>query len=83
MSEWQPIKTAPKDGTRIILYWPAFQCPIEIGHYEDSQQLRHGKEISRQQYWYRSQFPLWGVQGGKIGPSHWMPLPKPPKGQKS
>lgn len=82
MSEWQNIKTAPKDGTLIDLwhkefgrasdhYWglPSHSCG-EAGSYCDSDwhSLRAG--------WVDATFnePSWG--SGDF--SHWMPLPKPP-----
>lgn len=24
MSDWQPIETAPRDGARVLLFWPSF-----------------------------------------------------------
>lgn len=38
-NKWQPIKTAPKDGTDILLYWPDITMshyPI-IGYWVDNQ----------------------------------------------
>ena len=61
--EWQPIETAPKDGTEIILCdmnWPRVDGyrPRKIGLFYA------GK---------------WLINGGSWEPTHWMPLPPPPQ----
>ena len=80
MTQWQPIETAPRDGTRIIL---AKIIPAD----EDREagvwwvcggrwQTEHilsgtGGKIRRQAQWTD------GVDN--LGePTHWMPLPEPP-----
>lgn len=82
---WQPIETAPKDGT-IIDVWREetgretvfgglrpHECG-EMGQYCDSD-------------WHREKKPGWVCStfgeyvGGKHAPfTHWMPIPDPPKG---
>jgi len=72
---WQPIATAPKDGTRVILY--KFTPP---GWYI----VGHG-------YWFAGQDGSCGwiarAFNGDVGslglayPSHWMPLPHAPKNE--
>ncbi len=65
---WQPIKTAPKDGTTIILLGKTKHAAwdfIETGH------------------WYRLEGGKW-LYHHYIGdeprqPTHWMPLPAAPK----
>ncbi len=65
MSDWQPIETAPRDGTEII---------------------------AASIYTVRGRPRVWNVyltccdaagwvttRGGKAAPTHWMPLPEPPK----
>lgn len=64
--EWQPIETAPKDGTAILL-WPCWSDEIVYaGKWYD------GKVKNA---WVTQ----WGNQAlpGKI--THWMPLPEPPQ----
>lgn len=63
MSEWQPIETAPKDGTRILMFHPRDDGDVNI----------------RMAWWVVDRFgghgwsfPSWS------GPTHWMPLPEPP-----
>ncbi len=78
--EWQPIDTAPQDGTEVLLFgtWageihgPDRKVPpaIYIGAYEG------GGDYSDDGY-------LWSVVGGDMyaawcKPSHWMPMPAPP-----
>lgn len=66
MSEWRPIETAPKDGTRILCGWPngvgfgsfdwvPWSATYELGMGHDSDQYNTGFV------------------------THWMPLPEPPK----
>jgi hypothetical protein len=75
MSEWQPIDTAPKDGTRIILWLPVEDVAIS-GFWEwveperiDGHQLYSG-------------FYDWFVDNDYVifdseyRPTHWMPMPK-------
>ena len=57
--EWQPIATAPKDGTTLLIY-----CE------------RRGEHVGK---WLRHK-ECWIVTGGdSIVPTHWMPLPEPPR----
>ena len=67
--QWQPIETAPKDGTRILAYWPdtygnnsAVQVETWWGPW--------GKAST-----WQSAFE-WA--DGACVPTHWMPLPPPP-----
>ena len=66
MTHWQPIDTAPKDGSDIlvadkdgdmaVVYWHAG------GHFELTFQ------------------GLYAAEGEFENPTHWMPLPDPPRG---
>ena len=71
MTDWQPIETAPKDGSKIILY-------------RDSDVFAlcswGGEEISE-----NGAFWIWWVPEPEWiaeikNPTHWIPLPAPPKG---
>lgn len=65
MSEWQPIETAPKDGTRVLLFSPG-------GDGEDpTRQVAEGA-------WCRV---WWRMEAGDYWttPTHWIALPAPPK----
>jgi hypothetical protein len=66
MSEWQPIETAPKDGTR-ILACVAGREGVEI--------VAHATHKHRGPPW-REHYSLGRVCWHQ--PSHWMPLPTPP-----
>ena len=65
--EWQPIETAPKDGTRILIgVWdlgPDVTSARWNGAFWDM-------SIQDEEFCGESDF---------AGPTHWMPLPDPPK----
>ncbi len=74
---WQPIETAPKDGTPVILWtvWvgdeisPDPFSEVQIGYWDHGNDLPESHDFSRR--------PEWVVQ--RIGePTHWMPLPAAP-----
>ena len=61
MSEWQPIETAPRDGTEILLF--------ARGPYKDDYR-GVGQWSGQRNDWF------WNFA---IRPTHWMPLPEPPR----
>lgn len=64
--KWQPIETAPKDGTRVLLFVPPYGA--STGHYRA--QHNWGETASN---WYAH-----SVLNKEAEPTHWMPLPPPP-----
>ena len=69
MSKWQPIETAPKDGEFILVGWD------NLPDYED---LRIAIT-----FWIDEPFVNGtGWSGVFKEPTHWRPLPKPPKRKK-
>lgn len=69
MSEWRPIETAPKDGTRVL-----------VGRFAPDRYKREGTIAV--DYWHtgaRNDFVGWGkFNMHHWPPTHWMPLPDPP-----
>lgn len=64
-SGWQSIEAAPKDGTHVLLGWPALVGDglVMSGYWE---------WLGRK--WVTSR----GEYHGAYAPTHWMPLPAPP-----
>lgn len=58
--DWQPIETAPKDGTRIIV-------------------IPYGDIFDLSVSWFIEGDDRWANWHWIEAPTHWMPLPKPPK----
>jgi len=66
--QWRPIETAPKDGTRLLLWWGS---EVHIGRCVGAGMSRDGGD------WWRSEsHQVFKVAGGR--PTHWMPLPAAP-----
>lgn len=78
MNEWQPIETAPKDGTEILVYEPAIGQYGEEGIYIVS----WSREYPRNPKCWCVILSGQDEQGGCATAdyaTHWMPLPEPPK----
>ena len=80
MTDWQPIETAPKDGTSIIAMY--IHINTEIVHavfWMDVEEDSPGDPDDVGWWTYvwsevgRSKLEDW------MTPTHWMPLPPPPK----
>lgn len=63
--EWQPIETAPKDGTRII-GWPIY------GH-------TGPREIYFAAFEHQPCWMVANSANSRQAPTHWQPLPAPPR----
>ena len=77
MSEWQPIASAPKDGTTVLV----FNGP-NVGFYTPEGSM--GTAVWREQA-FPDAIESWCAADCCDGvttydPTHWMPLPEPPEG---
>ena len=68
---WQPIETAPKDGTWVVLF--TAEGGVQCGYWGATY---FGSDHSWIQYGHRSDYEE--VEGI---PTHWMPLPPPPSNE--
>jgi hypothetical protein len=69
VDKWRPIETAPKDGTRIILYQPG----------GDGDDPSRTTDIGAWGRWEGASW-CWVMTAGDgwVRPTHWMPLPEKP-----
>jgi hypothetical protein len=83
MSDWQPIETAPRDSSRILVFyrkWDGTPVVCEAWwaiQYESAPNARG---------WWQTMSGLllsadvhFGPKQNPLGATHWMPLPEPPK----
>lgn len=63
MSDWQPIETAPRDGTIILAYDPACHPDVYTVRFEH-------------EHWAIADAEAFSTL---TNPTHWMPLPSPPE----
>lgn len=84
MSDWQPIETAPKDGTKIDLLFPEPRGrTINCLWLQDRWTGPNGGWFWRSATWddFGELLPEheWNVNHyPHMQPTHWMPLPEPP-----
>jgi hypothetical protein len=80
MSKWQSIETAPKDGTRILLFFPKInRCNQrqEFGQWEEQKYHKNPKP-----YWSGDWEPIFGIRHYMSNPpTHWMPQLPPPENE--
>lgn len=71
--KWQPIESAPKDGTVLILY---SSQGMEMGSWKKDENYR-----DQPAKWFSEEGDDWstGYYYCPMDPTHWMPLPAPPK----
>jgi hypothetical protein len=77
---WQPIETAPKDGTEIWLYDPSsvltWDQPSREYLPKAYQQVGCWATWAQDSHWNMIDMQTGGYIGAS--PTHWMPLPEPP-----
>lgn len=77
-NEWQPIETAPKDGTIIIGFVPKpddiYSGVCDVKWIEEEYQ-----EINGIKYKFGGHFGKPSYNNVVVRPSHWIPLPETPK----
>lgn len=90
MSNWQPIETAPKDGSRVLCCWVGGEPCFLVWKTNRRLLKPEYRELSAEEKAWLEQFsnPYFGdpnedddydlARTGK-GPTHWMPLPEPPE----
>lgn len=72
MSEWQPIATAPRDGTRVLLCWNGH---VVCGHWDYDRYAAQPRP-----YWHTDYESIYGRRMTRnTPPTHWQPLPEPPE----
>ena len=63
--QWQPIETAPKDGTSVLV------CRVNTKPEAAVQPIRTD--------WWSNHYEQWMKSNAYSQPTHWMPLPPPPR----
>lgn len=78
--QWQPIETAPKDGTWVLLCNGATDEDRED---DDFGKILRSRPVTA--FWDKGDWVFSHWDGAWRScyscPTHWMPLPQPPKGQ--
>lgn len=71
--EWQPIETAPKDGTPILISSANWRTAWR-GYYRSAQTEPEDRVVRFGEGWTRDNYADINLIA-----THWMPLPEPPK----
>lgn len=75
MSEWQPIETAPKDGTKILVW--THHDEVEVSEWYESKGETY-EPVEGTEY-FRPVTKVYHSGWNGNTPTHWMPLPEAPK----
>jgi hypothetical protein len=75
--DWQPIETAPTDGTWVLLYAPPEKWERRTGQMYVATWEATGYN-SEPQWAYGANGYEHSFRHGVYGATHWMPLPAPP-----
>lgn len=82
--KWQPIETAPKDGTEIFLCNPGSIAKhpsarfAGLGSYRTEEKIVNGKIVESRKGWhFKAATDLHPDDIGVILPSHWAPITYP------
>ena len=76
MSKWQPIETAPKDGSKVLL-WDSDERKYGVSAWL-SQEREHWDQVNATTR--KRRVEVWGYWPDiDFCPTHWMPLPEPPQ----
>ncbi len=73
MSEWQPIETAPKDGTRVLAFDGSQIITVD---YQEPSYIGVNNHIKIEESWVQISD---SGRATDFYPTHWMPLPGPPE----
>ena len=87
MTKWRPIKSAPRDGRHVLLHarecgWRGDDCDVQIGFWQG---MMYGNlNIGGEEWtgWLSVSTYDNGhgdSENARLAPTHWMPLPPPPK----
>jgi len=81
-SPWRPIETAPKDDTEILILFDSATVPIvRLCWWSEARDLYVGDIVSEEVGWwsYQNSVTQEMIDTEILKPTHWMPLPEPPK----
>lgn len=79
---WEPISTAPKDGTHVLLYSPEAVMQTGFWHADGDSWVDEGSRLGGKAH-HLEIAGVWVSGGGWFQPNevtHWMPLPEAPDG---
>jgi hypothetical protein len=77
MSKWQPIETAPRDGTKVIVWPPTWTATTSVANWDE--QKYHKKP---RPYWDRKDaFSV--IDCRARPPTHWQPILAGPDEEKA
>lgn len=84
MNKWQPIKTAPRDGSEVLVWRK--DCGVLLARWTCCADFLTEDEIEDmleeeafQEDWFYADFVCGGRLDGDLAPVEWLPLPEKPE----